>query len=108
MSIVEKIRELGLDPIVPLPICAEAAGLSQQTLKAMAARGEMEIIRVSERRCGIRRSVLDAFLESRKSAVEPIARPAPRKALGEGIKRMRREHEGGPLPPNAAGGEGAV
>ena len=71
-----KLEEIGLDPIVPLPLCAQALGASTQTLKNLAKRGDLEIIRVSERRCGIRRSVLDRFLESRKSAVAGKGRAA--------------------------------
>jgi hypothetical protein len=83
-----KLQDLGLDPIVPLPLCAEAIGVSTQSLKGLARRGELEIIRVSERRCGIRRSVLDAFLESRKSAVTVTGKgAAPR--LGNICKRAR-------------------
>jgi hypothetical protein len=88
MSITEKLQEIGINPVVPLPICAQAAGVSQQTLKKIAARGELEIIRVSERRCGIRRSVLDAFLESRQSAVTVTGKSAPAR-FGNVGKRER-------------------
>jgi hypothetical protein len=75
-EIAEKLKNIGLDPIVPLSMCAEAIGVSPQTLKNIARRGneieidgerypELVIIRVSERRCGIRRSVFDRYLESR-------------------------------------------
>jgi hypothetical protein len=65
----EKLKEIGIDPVVSLTVCAEALGVSTQTLKNIARRGDLEIVRVSERRCGIRRSKFDSFLESRKSAV---------------------------------------
>ena len=76
-QVAEKLRNIGVDPIVPLPMCAEAVGASAQLLRALARKGELEIIRVSERRCGIRRSVLDRFIESRKSAVSTVKGKAP-------------------------------
>jgi hypothetical protein len=78
-QIAEKLKDIGLDPIVPLLLCAEAIGVSTQTLKNIARRGDLEIIRVSDRRCGIRRSVFDRFLESRKSAVTVTGKTAPRR-----------------------------
>jgi hypothetical protein len=74
-QIAQKLKDIGLDPIVPLPICAEVLGMSTQTVKNIARRGlthpagGLEILRVSERRCGIRRSVLDAFLDRKSAAV---------------------------------------
>ena len=69
--IAEKLKAIGIDKIVSLPMCAEALGVSTQTVKNIARRegSGLEIIRVSERRCGVRQSVLDRFLETRKSAV---------------------------------------
>jgi hypothetical protein len=81
-QIAEKLKGIGLDPIVPLSMCAEALGASTQTLKNIARRGDLEIVRVSERRCGIRRSVLDRFLESRKSAVTVTGKKAGPRRLG--------------------------
>lgn len=45
--------------------------MKAQGLKSYARRhpDQLQIIRVSERRCGIRRSVLERFLESHKSAL---------------------------------------
>jgi len=79
LEIAEKLKNIGLDPIVPLPICAQVFGVSTQTLKNMARRGDLQIVRVSERRCGIRRSVLDRFLETRKSAVTVTGKRASRR-----------------------------
>jgi hypothetical protein len=98
-QIADKLKDIGLDPNVPLPLCAEALGTSTQTVKNIARRGELEIIRVSERRCGIRRSVLDKFLDSRKSAVT-VTGKAPAKALGNMAKGKRQAA--------AAGGEAAA
>lgn len=68
-EIIEKLQALGIDPVVPLNMCAQALGVSPQTLKNKARRGELEIVRVSERRCGIRRSMFDKLDKSLKSAV---------------------------------------
>jgi hypothetical protein len=94
----KKLEDLGFDPIVALPICAQALGVSMQTLKNIARRGkeieidgkrypELQIIRVSERRCGIRRSVLDRFIESRKSAVAVTGKSSAPRRLGVMAKR---------------------
>ena len=64
--------------------------MSLISLKNIARRGntieingeqypELEIIRVSERRCGIRRSVFDRFAETRKSAVTVTGKTASRR-----------------------------
>ena len=41
-QIADKLKDIGLDPIVPLPICAEVIGISTQTVKNIARRGEAE------------------------------------------------------------------
>jgi len=84
--IAEKFKGIGVDPILPLSICAEGLGVSVLTLKNIARRGDLEILRVSERRCGIRKSVYDRFHESRQSAVTVSKKAGPRR-LGVMAKR---------------------
>jgi hypothetical protein len=95
VSIIEKLKDIGVDPIRPLPLCAAEAGVSTQTLKFIAKRSPdlLQIIRVSERRCGVRESVWRRFLESRKSAVSPVASTTPRQALGAAGKAKRQAVE---------------
>src|SRR5262245_20888473 len=79
MSAAEILSELGLDPIIPLPLAADAAGVTTQTLKNIARQRPEDLtsIRVSERRCGIRRSVLDRFLATRQSALTVSGKTTP-------------------------------
>jgi len=54
-----------LDRVVPLPEASAITGLSVDTLKRCHKREELEIIRLSPRRVGIRLSALWAFIEAR-------------------------------------------
>src|SRR5262249_24483172 len=77
-QIVKKLEAIGVDPVIPLPMCAQALGVSTATLKNFAKRRELEIIRVSDGRCGVRRSVFDRFNKSLGSAVAVTGKNAVR------------------------------
>jgi hypothetical protein len=53
------------DRIVPLPEASAITGVSVDTLKRLHKRKELEIIRLSPRRIGIRLSALWAFIDGR-------------------------------------------
>jgi hypothetical protein len=56
-----------VDPVVKITDAATAIGVSLCTLKRIAERNEIKIIRLSPRRLGIRASELNRFLESRET-----------------------------------------
>jgi hypothetical protein len=63
---VETAYRFAIDPVIPLPEAAIIAGCHKDTLKAVARRGKLEIIQVSQRRFGIRQSELDRYLSECK------------------------------------------
>lgn len=62
---VRPYARFGIDPVVPLKDAAVVAGVHAQTLKNECRRGRIVLIRVSERRIGIRKSELNRYLDSR-------------------------------------------
>jgi hypothetical protein len=54
-----------IDPILPLAYAAYELGLCVRTLKRYHEDGELEIIRLSARRIGVRRSELTRFINKR-------------------------------------------
>ena len=53
------------DPVLAVDDAAVEVGLSSKTLRRLYDRGEIEFIKLSERRIGIRRSELARFLNER-------------------------------------------
>ena len=56
------------DRVVSVHEAAAKAGISPATLKRCAARGEVQILKLSPRRVGIRLSRLNAWLDSRAAS----------------------------------------
>ena len=54
-----------VDLIIPLQVGAAEIGISSWTLRRAGERGEIEFIRVSKRRLGVRRSELNRYLSER-------------------------------------------
>ena len=64
----EKARpysRFGVDPIISLKDAAVIADCHPQTLKNEAKRGRLTLIRISERRIGVRESEFNRFLSAR-------------------------------------------
>jgi len=59
---------LVFEPIVSLAEAAKASGVHKMTLRNCGKRGEIEIIQLSPRRIGIRKSELVRWLNSRAIA----------------------------------------
>jgi Helix-turn-helix domain len=55
----------GVDPIIPLSDAALLLGCHRDTLKNEARRGRLQILKVSERRLGIRQSEFNRYVNSR-------------------------------------------
>ena len=55
----------GVDPIISLKDAAVIADCHPQTLKNEAKRGHLTLIRISERRIGVRESEFNRFLSAR-------------------------------------------
>ncbi|MGA7328439.1 MAG: hypothetical protein WBX25_29105 [Rhodomicrobium sp.] len=55
----------GVDPIVPLKDAAAIAGCHPDTLKNEARRGKLALLRISQRRIGVRESEFNRYLDSR-------------------------------------------
>ena len=55
----------GVDPIISLKDAAVIAGCHAQTLKNEAKRGRLTLIRISERRIGVREFEFNRFLNAR-------------------------------------------
>lgn len=55
----------GIDPVIPVKDAAAAAGVHVQTLKNEAMRGKLKLIKVSERRIGVRESEWNRYLDAR-------------------------------------------
>jgi hypothetical protein len=111
-QITEKLKAMGLDPFISVPVAAEALCMSPQTFKNIARRREplldadgnpvldadgnpvpaLEIIRLSERRCGIRQSIFERYVASRKSAVAVTGKRAAPRRLGAMAKRDEHDH----------------
>lgn len=53
-----------LDPIVPLRIAAAHVGVHPDTLKNAAKRGKLKMLRISQRKLGIRESELNRYLNA--------------------------------------------
>jgi Helix-turn-helix domain len=53
-----------LDPIIMVREAARVCGLHAETLKNEARRGKLKLLRVSQRKIGVRKSELDRYLES--------------------------------------------
>ena len=53
------------DRVVSIHEAATKAGISPATLKRCSARGEIQILKLSPRRVGIRLSTLNAWIDSR-------------------------------------------
>jgi hypothetical protein len=53
------------DPIILLKEAARISGVTAQTLKNEAGRGKLTLIRISERRIGVRQSEWERYLDSR-------------------------------------------
>ena len=56
------------DRVVSVHEAATRAGVSPATLKRCSARGELQILKLSPRRVGIRLSKLNAWLDSRAAS----------------------------------------
>lgn len=56
------------DRVVSIHEAATKAGVSPATLKRCSARGELQILKLSPRRVGIRLSKLNAWLDSRATS----------------------------------------
>ena len=54
-----------IDPLIPPAIAAAEIGVSTDTLRRAWRRKDIEVIRVSKRRLGIRRSELARYLNER-------------------------------------------
>jgi hypothetical protein len=53
------------DPVLPVDFAALEVGLSSRTLRRCHERGEIQFVKLSPRRIGIRRSELERFITSR-------------------------------------------
>ena len=67
------LARFGFDPIISLKDAAALAGCHAETLKNEAKRGKLTLLRISERRIGVRESEFNRYLDSRHWAA---ARPA--------------------------------
>jgi hypothetical protein len=56
----------GFDPVLSLPHVAALAGIFVATLKRIAERGEIKILKLSPRRLGVRSSECNRFIGSRE------------------------------------------
>ena len=56
-----------IDPVLAIPEAAKIAGISPWTLKRVARNGDLTIIRLSERRIGIRMSELYRWMDTREA-----------------------------------------
>jgi hypothetical protein len=54
-----------VDPILPLKDAAVIAGCHPDTLKNEARRGKLSLLRISQRRIGVRESEFNRYLNSR-------------------------------------------
>jgi predicted site-specific integrase-resolvase len=52
----------GVDPVVPLRDAAAIVGCHPDTLKNQAKRGKLQLLRISQRRLGIRQSEFNRYL----------------------------------------------
>jgi hypothetical protein len=59
------VERVGIDPIILLREAAALASCHPDTLKNQARKGNLKLIKVSERRIGVRQSEFDRFLNSR-------------------------------------------
>lgn len=63
-----RISRFGFDPVVSLREAAAIIGCHPDTLKNQARRGKLTILRISERRLGIRGSELNRYLATCEAA----------------------------------------
>jgi hypothetical protein len=82
-QIAEKHKAPGtIDPFVDIRKVAEELGISVRVAKRLASQGELEILRISERRCACRRSNIDHFKATRQSAVVVTGKNRAPRRLG--------------------------
>lgn len=60
---ISRVR-FSVDPIVPLRDAAALIGCHPDTLKNQAKRGKLTLMRISQRRLGIRQSEFDRYLNA--------------------------------------------
>jgi hypothetical protein len=68
-SAIKPYARFGIDPIVPLKDAAVIAGCHADTLKNEARRGKLTLLRISQRRIGVRESEFNRYLDSRAWAL---------------------------------------
>jgi hypothetical protein len=59
------------DPVLPLRDAAALAGCHPDTLKNQAKRGKLTLLRISQRRLGIRQSEFERYLNAGAISYEP-------------------------------------
>jgi hypothetical protein len=59
------VGRLGIDPVILIREAAAIAGCHPDTLKNAARRGKLTLIKISERRIGVRQSEFNRYLDSR-------------------------------------------
>jgi excisionase family DNA binding protein len=67
-TILSDLVAMGHDPLLSLEQVAALTSLNKRTLQRLAEQGQLKILRISARRCGVRRSELERFLASREAA----------------------------------------
>ena len=66
-TILSELVEQGYDPVLSLPQVEALTSINKRTLFRLADQGQLKILRISERRRGVRRSELERFLSSREA-----------------------------------------
>jgi Helix-turn-helix domain len=61
----------GVDPVIPLRDAAALLGVHPDTIKNQARRKKLSLIRISERRLGIRQSEFERYLCTCEMAEKP-------------------------------------
>ena len=75
MTEPQKINpRFGVDPVIPLRDAAALCGCHPDTLRNQARRKKLTLIRISERRLGIRQSEFERYLGASAMNYEP---PSP-------------------------------
>lgn len=67
-TILSELVEQGYDPLLSLDQFAALTSINKRTLRRLADEGKLKIVRISARRCGVRRSEYERFLASREAA----------------------------------------
>jgi excisionase family DNA binding protein len=67
-TILSNLVQQGYDPLLSLDQVAALTSIHKRTLRRLADQDKLKIVRISARRCGVRRSEYERFLASREGA----------------------------------------